>query len=74
VLGLILLTGMLNLAVTLGADAIPLGGTSRAPSVIVGIAVDTVIASFSALTLALLYFDLKARPETSRTPEHQHAP
>jgi hypothetical protein len=29
--------------------------------VTVGIAVYTIIASFSALTLALLYFDLRAR-------------
>ena len=56
----------------LGASAIPLGSTSRPPSVIVGIAVDTVLASFSALTLALLYFDLRARPETSNRPEYQH--
>jgi hypothetical protein len=35
-------------------------------SVAVGIVVDTILASFSALTLAILYFDLRSRPDMSR--------
>lgn len=42
--------------------------------VLVGIAAQTVIASFTALTLAILYFDLRAGEEQVRrsTPEYQH--
>jgi hypothetical protein len=47
---------------TLVARAIPLGSASGIASVTVGIAVETVIVSFAALTLALLYFDLHAGP------------
>lgn len=54
----------------LAARAIPLGSTSGIVSVAVGIAVDTVIASFSALVLALLYFDLRARP---RLPKRERS-
>jgi hypothetical protein len=61
VFALLLVTWGLSVVVHRGAWAIPLGSTSGAASVAVGIAVETVIASFSALTLALLYFDLRAR-------------
>lgn len=47
---------------TLAARAIPLGSASGIASVAVGIAIETLIASFAALTLALLYFDLRSRP------------
>jgi hypothetical protein len=42
--------------------------------VLIGIAVHTVIASFTALTLAILYFDLRAGEQQTRraTPEYQH--
>jgi hypothetical protein len=42
--------------------------------VLVGIAVNTVVASFTALTLAILYFDLRAgEGQTRRSrPEYQH--
>jgi hypothetical protein len=62
VLGLLVVTGALTFALTFGARAIPMGSTSGLSSVTAGIAVDTVLASFSALTLAILYFDLRARP------------
>jgi hypothetical protein len=42
--------------------------------VLIGIAVHTVVASFTALTLAILYFDLRAGEGQARraTPEYQH--
>ncbi len=77
VLGLTLTTGLIGFAVTRAARAVPLGDSSAAGSVAVGIAVDSVIASLVALTLAILYFDLKARHEpidqrTSAPREHPH--
>jgi hypothetical protein len=51
----------LSAGLTLGARAIPLGNPSGVASVTLGIVVETVIASFAALTLAILYFDLRAR-------------
>jgi hypothetical protein len=59
--GLILITILLTGGVELAAAAIPLGSTSGAASVALGILVRTVTASFTALALALLYFDLRAR-------------
>ncbi len=61
IFGLLLVTGLLNAGVLLGVQVIPLGSTAGAVSVAVGIAARTITASFSALTLALLYFDLLAR-------------
>jgi hypothetical protein len=75
IFGLLLLTGLLTAALTRGAAAIPLGSSSDAGPVAVGIAVHTLTASFAALTLALLYFDLRARvakPSAHSTPEYQH--
>jgi len=75
VLGLLLFTSALAAAVYFGARTIPLGSTSGLASVSVGIAVRTVLASFSALTLALLYFDLRARttePRGEAPREYQH--
>jgi hypothetical protein len=59
--GLILITALLTGGVELAAAAIPLGSTSGAVSVALGILARTITASFTALTLALLYFDLRAR-------------
>ncbi|HEX7609945.1 MAG TPA: hypothetical protein VF380_04650 [Solirubrobacteraceae bacterium] len=58
---LIVVTGLLAVGVEGGVRVIPLGATSGVASVALGIAARTVTASFSALTLALLYFDLRAR-------------
>ncbi len=73
---LLFFTGILSFVALLAARAIPLASTSGAPSVTVGIAVETLIASFTALTLALLYFDLRASlkntPPQPATPEHPH--
>ncbi|MGH2853726.1 MAG: hypothetical protein ACRDLF_05995 [Solirubrobacteraceae bacterium] len=76
IFGLLLVTGLLNAGVLLGVRVIPLGSTAGAASVAVGIAARTITASFSALTLALLYFDLRARltqksPGGSK-PEYAH--
>jgi hypothetical protein len=61
VLGLLLIVGLLSAGISLTFAAIPLGSTAGAASVAVGIASRTLTASLSALALALLYFDLRAR-------------
>ncbi len=61
ILGLLLIVGLLSAGIFLAVGAIPLGSTSGAASVAVGVAARTITASFSALALALLYFDLRAR-------------
>ena len=75
IIGLFLVTDALSIGVRFGAAAIPLGSSSGVASVTLGIAVNTILASFVALTLAVLYFDLLARaaePHTRSTPEYQH--
>jgi hypothetical protein len=74
VFGLLLVTGALNAAVLVGARAIPLGSSTGAGSVAVGTTVETLVASFSALTLALLYFDLQARREAAAAEASRTAP
>ncbi len=70
VLGVILLVGLVNGAVTLGARAVSISAEAPA-AVALGIAADTLIASFAALATALLYFDLPARAGApARPPEH----
>jgi len=74
IFGLLLVLGALGVAVRLGVAAIPAGSTSGAGSVALGVLVDTVIASFGALTMAVLYFDLLAReagPQTRDRDEYQ---
>jgi len=61
IFGLSFVVGALTVGSRLGVAAVAYGGTSGAPSVTLGIAVDTILASLSALTLAVLYFDLRAR-------------
>jgi len=58
-------------ALSVGARAIPLGSTSDAASVALGIAVDTATASFAALTLAVLYFGLRAPAEMPARAERE---
>jgi hypothetical protein len=75
IIGLFLATGTLSFGVRVGVAAIPAGGSSGVASVALGIAVDTILASFAALTLAVLYFDLLARsaePHALSIPEYQH--
>ena len=66
VFGLLLVTVALGFVLYLVARSVPLGNSAHAPSVVAGIALATVVASFSALTFAVLYFDLRARE--SETP------
>ncbi len=67
------LIGALATAGLLGARALPLGGSANALSVAVGIAVRTGVWSLSALTGALLYFDLRARhSEAPATAPREH--
>jgi hypothetical protein len=61
IFGLLLVAGLMTAGVGVGARFIPLGSTSGVASVAVGIGTRTITASFSALTLAILYFDLRAR-------------
>jgi len=72
VFGLSFLAGALATAASLGARTIPLGSTAGVASVAAGIAVETAIASFAALTLALLYFDLRARPQTAQRSKREY--
>jgi hypothetical protein len=64
IFGLMLLFAVLAVGVDLGARAIASGDASGAASVCGGVAVQTIVASFSALSLALLYFDLQAQAQT----------
>ena len=75
---LLFAVGVLTFVVGLLAGAVTAGGrgTGVAP-VLIGIVVYTLIASFSALTLAILYFDLRAReagPRRSSISENQDLP
>jgi hypothetical protein len=51
-----------------GVAAIPAGSSSGVASVTLGIAVDTILASFAALTLAVLYFSPGERPRRRQVP------
>ena len=66
VLGLILAVGLPLGTVGLGAVRLTNGSGTSAGALAVGIVVNTVLASFSALTTALLYFDLLARQEETQ--------
>jgi hypothetical protein len=59
VFGVLILTTAVNLGLSGAAGAVA-GGTG-ASDVIIGIAVATIVRSFTALTAAILYFDLLAR-------------
>lgn len=75
IFGLLLLTGIAASALRLGVRALPLGSSSGVGSVAVGVATDTLVASFVALTLALLYFDLRARTragEQAKRAQREH--
>jgi hypothetical protein len=74
IFGLVLFGGALAFVVLLGARAIPLGSTTGVASVAVGIVLDTAVASFAALTLALLYYDLQARAEAPANQQRVSPP
>jgi hypothetical protein len=77
---LLLAVGVLTFAIgaaaggaTIAVGAATTHHSAGLASVLIGIAVYTIIASFSALTLAILYFDLRARESRpERRPEYQH--
>jgi hypothetical protein len=68
---------VLTLSVTVGGLVLTTGSGSSPGAVVAGILVNITIFSFTALTTALLYFDLRARelrPESERIREHPHLP
>jgi hypothetical protein len=72
VLGLLLSLAIIAVGVDQLARALPLGSSSGAVAVAVGIAVQTLVASLGALTLALLYFELRGPGEAEpRAPERR---
>ncbi len=66
IFGLLLAFTILALGVVFGARVLDAGSSMSAGNVALGIAVNTIIASFTALATALLYFDLLARQEHTR--------
>jgi hypothetical protein len=66
VLWLILVVGIPVGTVSVGALLLITGSGTSAGAVALGIVVNTVLASFSALTTALLYFDMRARQEETQ--------
>lgn len=71
VFGVSLVAGLISVAIDLLARAVSVHGEA-APTVALGIAADTLTASFAALILALLYFDLLARSGAPARPrEHE---
>jgi hypothetical protein len=74
VFGVLIVSGAFGLAVGLAARAVSVGSASVG-AVAAGIAAETLTASFGALTLALLYFDLASRGGarlTAAPREHLH--
>jgi hypothetical protein len=69
VLGLIVVVGVTVGGIGIGAVLLTNGSGASAGDVALGIVVNSLVASFDALTTALLYFDLVARQaETERVP------
>jgi hypothetical protein len=71
IIGLVLATGLLLAVIAIPADLAASGRAASAELVALGIALGTISQSFIALTFALLYFDLVARPRVKRT-EHAY--
>lgn len=73
VFGLLLVVGFLVGGPSLGALAL-INGSGSSPGVFVlGVVINTIVVSFTALTTALLYFDLQARELHPQNPrEHQY--
>jgi hypothetical protein len=73
--GLLLVIGVVTSATVFGGRALSSGGETSVGWILIGLGIETVLASFVALALAILYFDLRAG-ETQRTrestPEYQH--
>jgi hypothetical protein len=67
-LGLVLLTGAIGLVPTFAFSVAFGHDKTTVVGFIVGVALQVVVRSFTALTTALLYFDLKARPRLATVP------
>lgn len=67
VLGVLLVSGLIAIALTNGAIA-AVGTRKTVQAISVGIAVETVARSFVALTASILFFDLLARRQVLRGP------
>ncbi len=77
IFGLLVVVFVLTVSVTVGGLMLTPGSGSSPGTVVVGILVNTTISSFTALTTALLYFDLRARelrPGSERIREYPHLP
>jgi hypothetical protein len=76
VFGLLLVVGALVVVPSLGALALSNRSGSSPGLLALGITINTIVASFTALTTALLYFDLKARelssPASTRAQHARH--
>lgn len=66
IFGLLIVFGILGVGVAVGVRALDPGASTSAGDVALGIVVNTIIASFTALATALLYFDLLSRWEPTR--------
>ncbi len=73
VFAVFLTVGLLTFALAGLVGLAPLGDSSGAGSVLAGTVLNTVTASFGALTIALLYFDLRARPKGIPLAPREHA-
>jgi hypothetical protein len=67
VFGLLFVIWILTVTLGVAGAVFGAGADSSAGPVALGTAIDTIVYSFTALTTALLYFDLAARPERVRT-------
>jgi hypothetical protein len=77
IFGLLMVVLVLTFSVTVAGLVLTTGSGSSPGAVAAGIFVNTTISSFTALTTALLYFDLRARevhPEPELMREHPHLP
>lgn len=75
IFGLVLIAGGLTFLADLAARGVAIGSPTGIGTALIGIAVNTIIASFAALVLAILYFDLRAREVQSASqpaPEYQY--
>ena len=71
---LVFAVGILGFVVGLVGAQATIGASTSFASVVIGIALYTIVASFGALVVAILYFDLRAReagPQRGSLPEHR---
>lgn len=68
ILGLIVLTTVVNYLIARAGEGLA-GSSAHAPQIAFGILIETIIRSLTALTTAVLYFDLIARRTASPGPD-----